>query len=413
MISKKTERKITALFMIITLSTLHIPVQAEEDYSDTAAWTKKCSDLTVLNENDKNACAGYMQYMSSKSDDLKKQLADIDQKQSQVTESISSASDKIADYQNQIASLTEQVNDLQKQIDAQNTKIAEEEEKEQELKQDVKKQIANNQSFMRLSKITDIIMGASSFEELIRILNGLSMITQKSDQLLDEYQKAEETLKKDRDTLNQQKQEVLNTQNDILARSYAMQVEKEQLEAQKQELNAQYASTSDDIDELSEEEKTLRQNQETARKNYEKALAEKKAAEEAAAKKAAEEKARAEAQKASSNTSSGTSESSSAWNGKKLSPSSGSITGPSGKETYYNLPMDGVIKILKGAGIPGDYWVRSDGVKMYGSYVLVAADQSLHPLGSIVETSLGQGIVGDTGTFIYKNHTQIDIAVTW
>lgn len=411
MISGKTAHKITALFMIIALSTLHIPVHAEDDYSDTAAWTKKCSDLTVLNENDKNACSAYMQYMASKSADLKKQLADIDSKQNQVTESISSASDKIADYQNQIASLTDQVNDLQKQIDEQNAKIAEEEEKEQSLKEDVKRQIANNQSFMRLSKVTDIIMGASSFEELLRILNGLSMITQKSDQLLDEYQKAEETLKKDRDTLNTQKQEVQNTQNDILAKSYAMQVEKEQLEAQKQELSAQYASTSDDINELSEEEKTLRQNQETARKNYEKALAEKKAAEEAAARKAAEEKAKADAEKAAASDSS--SSSSSSWNGKKLSRSSGTINGPSGKETYYNLPMDGVIRILKGAGIPGDYWVRSDGVKMYGSYILVAADQSLHPLGSIVETSLGQGIVGDTGTFIYVNHNQIDIAVTW
>ncbi|MDD6258010.1 MAG: hypothetical protein PUA69_01965 [Erysipelotrichaceae bacterium] len=413
MISKKTEHKITALLMIIVLTALHLPVHAEEDYSDTAAWTRKCSDLTVLNEADKNACSAYMQYMASKSEDLKKQLADIDQKQSQVTENISSASEKIADYQNQIASLTDQVNDLQKQIDEQNAKIAEEEKKEQALKEDVKKQIANNQSFMRLSKVTDIIMGASSFEELLRILNGLSMITQKSDQLLDEYQKAEETLKKDRDTLNQQKQEVQNTENDILAKSYAMQVEKEQLEAQKQELSAQYASTSDDINDLSEEEKKLRENQETARKNYEKALAEKKAAEEAAAKKAAEEKAKADAEKAKAAAANNTTTDSSGWNGKKLSRSSGTITGPSGKETYYNLPMNGVIKILKGAGIPGDYWVRSDGVKMYGSYILVAADQSLHPLGSIVETSLGQGIVGDTGTFIYVNHNQIDIAVTW
>lgn len=83
------------------------------------------------------------------------------------------------------------------------------------------------------------------------------------------------------------------------------------------------------------------------------------------------------------------------------------------KETWYNLPMRGVIQIAKEAGIEGDYWVRDDGVKMYGDYVIVAADLEIFPRGSIVETSLGLGIVLDTGDFVYSNHYQFDIAVDW
>ena len=398
-------------------------VQAENDYSDTAKWTQKCSDLTKLNENDKNACAGYMQYMSSESTDLKKQLSSIDQKQSDVTVSLQETTKKIDEYQKQIKDLTAKVNSLQKQIDTQNAKIATEEKKEADLKEDVREQIEGQQSAMRLSRYTDIIMGARTFEDLLRILNGLDMISQKSDSLMKEYQAVEEQLKKDRDVLADQKEKTQKAQNDILARSYAAQVEEEKYESQKKELAARYADTKKNSDQLSKQQKELVAKQQEARKNYEKALAE-QAAREAAAKKAAEakkaeeerkkkEEATAREKAASSAKNNTTASSSSSWNGQKLSRSNGSVNGPSGKETYYNLPMDGVVNILKGAGVPGDYWVRSDGVKMYGSYVLIAADQSFRPLGSLVETSLGTGIVGDTGSFVNSNHTQIDIAVIW
>lgn len=83
------------------------------------------------------------------------------------------------------------------------------------------------------------------------------------------------------------------------------------------------------------------------------------------------------------------------------------------KETYYNLPMDGVISIAKSQGIEGEYWVRDDGCKMYGNYIIVAANLDVHPRGSLVETSLGTGIVLDTGGFAATNHTQVDIATAW
>ena len=83
------------------------------------------------------------------------------------------------------------------------------------------------------------------------------------------------------------------------------------------------------------------------------------------------------------------------------------------KETYYNLPMGQVVANAKNYGLEGEYWIRKDGAKMFGLYVMVAADQSNYPYGSIVETSLGQGIVVDTGAFISTNAHQFDIAVNW
>lgn len=94
----------------------------------------------------------------------------------------------------------------------------------------------------------------------------------------------------------------------------------------------------------------------------------------------------------------------------------GVFHGPSGKETYYNLPMSGVVKIMRRKGYDEQsypYWVREDGVKMFGDYVMVAADLSTRPKGTILECSLGTAMVVDTGEFVNTNPMQLDIAVAW
>ena len=101
------------------------------------------------------------------------------------------------------------------------------------------------------------------------------------------------------------------------------------------------------------------------------------------------------------------------WNGAKLNSVNGTVIGPSGKETYYNMNMSGVVAIMRRMGNNDPYWVRSDGVKMLGNYVMVAAQLSLRPRGSYVPTSLGMGIVCDTGGFAASNPTQLDIATAW
>ena len=101
------------------------------------------------------------------------------------------------------------------------------------------------------------------------------------------------------------------------------------------------------------------------------------------------------------------------YNGPVLSRSRGTCSGPSGKETYYNLNMSGCINIMNSRGFHEPYWVRSDGVKMYGYYVMCAAGLSIRPKGSIVESSNGLAIVVDTGGFASRNPRQLDIAVTW
>ena len=107
---------------------------------------------------------------------------------------------------------------------------------------------------------------------------------------------------------------------------------------------------------------------------------------------------------------------SSNWNGRRISRSAGSIMGPSGKETYYNLDMSVCVKVMRRMGFSEEeypYAVRSDGVKTLGGYVMVAANLGIRPKGTLIETSVGTGIVVDTGGFAKRNRTQLDIAVNW
>lgn len=135
----------------------------------------------------------------------------------------------------------------------------------------------------------------------------------------------------------------------------------------------------------------------------------KKAEEEEKAKQKAEQE-QAQTAQVQQNTQPQTSPS---WNGSVLSPSAGVNYGPSGKETYYNLDMSGVVSIMRGMGNNDPYWVREDGCKMLGNYIMVAAHLGTHPRGSLVETSLGTGIVCDTGGFAAGNANQLDIATNW
>ena len=78
--------------------------------------------------------------------------------------------------------------------------------------------------------------------------------------------------------------------------------------------------------------------------------------------------------------------------------------------------MQGVVSIMRGMGFSEEeypYWVREDGVKMLGQYVMVAAHLGVFPRGTTVESSLGTALVCDTGGFAASNPTQLDIATAW
>ena len=78
-------------------------------------------------------------------------------------------------------------------------------------------------------------------------------------------------------------------------------------------------------------------------------------------------------------------------------------------ETWYDLPMQKVVANAQEV-IPCEYWVRDDGVKMFGQWVIVASHPSVTRY-TLVDTSLGQGIVLDRHTAGQED--LYDIATDW
>ncbi|MBE6158284.1 MAG: hypothetical protein E7159_00440 [Firmicutes bacterium] len=97
--------------------------------------------------------------------------------------------------------------------------------------------------------------------------------------------------------------------------------------------------------------------------------------------------------------------------------------GPSGAyETYYDadvicdVGMDNCVKYMRDLGYSEEeypYYIREDGVRMFGDYVMVAADTNILPKGTMIDTSLGMGMVCDHCESSESNPRQIDIAVNW
>ena len=82
------------------------------------------------------------------------------------------------------------------------------------------------------------------------------------------------------------------------------------------------------------------------------------------------------------------------------------------KETWYNLPMDRVLERAdRNFGSHHKRWVREDGCKMYGPFIIAAGP--VEKYGEIVETSLGEAIILDTGAFSLENKNALDIATAW
>lgn len=117
--------------------------------------------------------------------------------------------------------------------------------------------MVNAQSTMRVSKYTDILMGASTFEEFIRIANGLSSIAQYDENTLDQLASLIGKLNDEKQGLENAKvemevakQELLNKQDDLEAAKASVQVIIDEQEKQAAELEALGDTISANIDSI-------------------------------------------------------------------------------------------------------------------------------------------------------------------
>ena len=288
--------------MVLVMTCLPLSAEAEQpDYSDRDYWISACTNTDNLNGSLKDSCQAFVVYLSNQTSSLKEKIASIDARQAEVSDDIETVKAEIEQYQSEIASinadiedLKSQISDLDDQIDTLNTQA-------DDLKSRVSAQISASQSDMRLSKVIDILMGAESFSQLIRLADGLSDMTRYNNRTLQKLIDTENEIRANKEALRTKQDELSQKQEDAVAAMYEAQLLQQEYEEKAQTLAAQSDAAVSSVQEA--------QKQAAAIAELARQAAAKKAAEEAAAKKKAEEEAARKAAEQKSSTSSNTSSS--------------------------------------------------------------------------------------------------------
>lgn len=232
------------------------------DYSDTTYWNNICLGNSA-SENSA-ACTAYMQYMSTQSESFANQMKEIDAQKEEIASNIEYYGEQIATYQAQadslnseIATLNGQISVKEQEIATMEAQIAENEAQIDAAEEKVKDRMVSAQETMRLNQFLDILMGAKSFDDFVRIANGLNDITNYDEStmneladLIDQLDNDKAKLEEEKVALDASKQEVVDKQNSILAAKYQIQVIQEEFQKQYSDLQAQYANMAANIDSI-------------------------------------------------------------------------------------------------------------------------------------------------------------------
>ena len=243
----------TCLAVFVSLTLMSVTSVSAQDYSDTAYWSKYCSSGSHAGSS---SCKAYIQYLQSQSSSASKQLKQIEAQKDQIAANLSKydaqlksiqkqVTDKQAEIdskQKEIDAKQKEIDAKQKEIDAKQAQIDETQSQIDALKEKIKNRMVNAQPSMKTSQYIDILMGAKTFEDFIRIANGLNSITQYDKEIQGQLSDLV-------DQLNTQKKALEDDKTALENDEAAMEVAKAELVGEQNELKDLQAQTQVFIDE--------------------------------------------------------------------------------------------------------------------------------------------------------------------
>ena len=241
----RTLKRICAVLCAILLVSengVFLPSHAEgedPDFSDTAYWNNLCTSTESLSDEDVRNCQAYTQYMQEKNTELQQQIADIDSRKAEISAKISDYDKEITAYNAQIAGITGMIQDLSMQITAVEEQIAdirtkievneaaikEKQDNIDSLKEKVSKRLVEEQKTMRTYQFLEILMGAQSFEDFIRLAGGINAIYAYDSHSLGQ-------LNDGISELEQMKEELLNDRKEVETMEAELETGRQMLDSQ-------------------------------------------------------------------------------------------------------------------------------------------------------------------------------------
>lgn len=261
------------LCMVMVACVIQIqPVHAEEPFTNTEYWNGYCA---VAANSITDSCERYRTYLRDSSSSLAEDLKNIEAKKAQYQADIAAYKDQIAQTQADIDAVQVQINETQAKIDALQVEIdakqVEIDNKQKEIEEtqvkidEVTKKIKNRmvakQSSLRINQYLDILMGAATLTDFMRILTGLKAINESDQSANDELvslkeqlntQKSElvtaqDQLKVTQDEQEQQKASQVEQQGKLIVLQADIQAAKDAAEAESAKLEAEGARISSNI----------------------------------------------------------------------------------------------------------------------------------------------------------------------
>ena len=231
---KKLITLLTALAMIACMYPAGV-VKAEDSnpYTDTDYWSAYCADSA---NNSSSACDAYRDYLKTQKESLASQLDDAEtlrqqyaanaekyrDEVAQLQTDIDDLKTKIADVQTKIDDLQKQIDDKQKDIDAKQKEIDESQAQIDAISAKIKQRMVTKQSSLKINKYVDILAGASTLQDWLRIMSGLQAIS-------DSDKNSSDQLVALREKQDQQKKDLVAAQDAIKQSQTEQQLQKDQL----------------------------------------------------------------------------------------------------------------------------------------------------------------------------------------
>ena len=269
---------ITGLSVLMLIVTAGFPfrVHAEgedPDFSDTNYWNSLCTDTDSLSDEDVKNCQAYTQYMQERNSELQSQIADIDARKEEISAKISDYDNQIAQFNAQIEGITgmiqdlsmqikaveEQIADIQTRIDANQKAIVEKQNDVDALKEKVAKRLVEEQKTMRTYQFLDVLMGAASFEDFVRLANGMNDIYAHDSHSLEQLTQSIDSLHEMEDQLRSDQEEVKTMETELAAGKQMLDSQQAALLSSRYELQILQQSYNEQLA-AADQEKTSAEN---------------------------------------------------------------------------------------------------------------------------------------------------------
>ena len=219
---KKLRRKRGLILLVVStllLSNIDI-IFAESFEGRETEMNAKCSVITDTETQEE--CARYKAYLQEKSDNLDKEIRDIQNQIAsvkgdveKVTNLIQNNNDKIKTYETEIASIEDSIDQIQISIDKLNVQIKEKEENIKERDEQMKERLVEMQAYTGSNYYIDFLMGSTSFSDLLRRTEIIAELNKYENEQIKLLNEEKESLNEDREIVEDQKELLIIQQDNI------------------------------------------------------------------------------------------------------------------------------------------------------------------------------------------------------